>query len=71
MSETKRVPSARWAINLFANATDAEDDALRVLRPGASFYIWETEDGMYDWSAIRDVRSRHLVGAALVSRGLS
>ena len=66
---TDRVKSEKYQVNLFATADDAEESAVMTARgrlSRTSVYIWLTDDGLYDWSAIPDRLVPWLKTATLV-----
>lgn len=64
-----RARSQLHEVNLFASQQEAYDEAGRGLRRGASFWVWRTTEGLYDYSRIPDPLSLDipwLKGAVLV-----
>lgn len=46
------VASDRYDRNFYASADLAEAGAQKALNSRATFYIWQTDEGLFDWSAI-------------------
>lgn len=62
----KRASSDLFDMNLFTRPEWAVEEARRLLRMGATFYVWRLRDGLYDWTAIPAPEGGRYVGATLV-----
>lgn len=51
-TEFPRQRSVKYQKNFFVSADDAEQSAWELLRRRARFYVWETEEGLFEWTAI-------------------
>lgn len=69
----ERITSTKWGMNLWASVDDAVDSAERNLVRGAGYWVWRTDDGLYDYSAPANQTSErlcpHLQDADLVFHG--